>query len=173
MKRKFLTFAAAALAFGALSAGEVLFEETFADAESTAKNWGQAGVAAFTADGFENGGLKIANDNPKGARLLPIKIDAAKVRGKKLKVTSMVRGENVSKPGKPYLGVKAMIYYKAASGDRQWIEHKPKKDGTFGWEEVVTQADIPADAEDVSFQVGLQESSGTVWFDDIKADIVE
>ena len=69
---------AAALAFGALSAGEVLFEETFADAESTAKNWGQAGVAAFTADGFENGGLKIANDNPKGARLLPIKIDAAK-----------------------------------------------------------------------------------------------
>lgn len=56
-----------------------------------------------------------------------IKIDAAKVRGKKLKVTSMVRGENVSKPEKPYLGVKAMIYYKAASGDRQWIEHKPKK----------------------------------------------
>ena len=91
MKRKFLTFAAAALAFGALSAGEVLFEETFADAESTAKNWGQAGVAAFTADGFENGGLRIANDNPKGARLLPIRIDAAKVRGKKLKVTSMVR----------------------------------------------------------------------------------
>lgn len=85
----------------------------------------------------------------------------------------MVRGENVSKPEKPYLGVKAMIYYKAASGDRQWIEHKPKKDGTFGWEEVVTQADIPADAEDVSFQVGLQESSGTVWFDDIKAEIVE
>ena len=37
MKRKFLTFAAAALAFGTLSAGEVLFEETFADAESTAK----------------------------------------------------------------------------------------------------------------------------------------
>jgi len=37
----------------------------------------------------------------------------------------------------------------------------------------VTQADIPADAEDVSFQVGLQESSGTVWFDDIKAEIVE
>ena len=53
MKRKFLTFAAAALAFGTLSAGEVLFEETFADAESTAKNWGQAGAAAFSADGFE------------------------------------------------------------------------------------------------------------------------
>ena len=52
MKRKFLTFAAAALAFGTLSAGEVLFEETFADAESTAKNWGQAGAAAFSADGF-------------------------------------------------------------------------------------------------------------------------
>lgn len=42
--------------------------------------------------------------------------------------------------------------------------------GDFGWRELKTVTTVPPDAKSVTIQIGLQGSTGTIYFSDLELD---
>lgn len=74
------------------------------------------------------------------------KVDIDKVRGKTVKLSAKVKGENISKPDKPYLGIKMMMTVTMADGRIDYPD-TTRLTGDFGWRELKTVTTVPPDAE--------------------------
>lgn len=174
---KFLTttlFGAMLLGSVAASAGDI-YDNMLGSQEAVAK-WRNAKAMTFLPAGgpeSDESAVKItATDAAKGA-MVQFPVDISKVRGKALKLTAKIKGEDISVPPKPYLGVKMMLTVTGADGKVNYPDVQPKLTGTFGWREVRTLATIPADAKSVVISIGLQNSSGTIYFSDLELDDVD
>jgi len=88
----------------------------------------------------------------------------------RLAFTCRARAENVTKPPNPYLGVKYMLYFDSAQGER-WINQNDVY-GTFDWRELSFVVSIPDDPSRARLYLGLQDSSGRVWFDSLKVIVL-
>lgn len=97
------------------------------------------------------------------------KVDIDKVRGKTVKLSAKVKGENISKPDKPYLGIKMMMTVTMADGRIDYPD-TTRLTGDFGWRELKTVTTVPPDAKSVTIQIGLQGSTGTIYFSDLELD---
>lgn len=135
------------------------------------KAWRNASAMTFLPDGGpENASaVKItATDAAKPVMAsLPVAID--KVRGKTVVLSAKVKGENISKPEKPYLGIKMMLVITGADGKINYPD-TARVTGSFDWRELKTMATIPPDAKSVIIQIGLQNSTGSVYFSDLELE---
>ena len=82
----------------------------------------------------------------------------------------MAKADNVSKPPEPYLGVKFMLYYRSEKAGPFWRNENDVY-GTFDWRTLRFSVLLEPDASDGEIILGLQESSGMVWFDNIKITV--
>ncbi|HQL10617.1 MAG TPA: cellulase family glycosylhydrolase [Lentisphaeria bacterium] len=95
-------------------------------------------------------------------------IDLTPYHGKQIEISCISRHEKLSKPSKGYLGFKFMLSF-VSKGTRQY----PGGGGGISlpadsdWRQVAFIANIPDDATEGLFNVGVQEGSGTVWFKDL------
>jgi hypothetical protein len=105
------------------------------------------------------------------SHLVAMPLDLGKYRGCTLLFECLAKAEGVSKPPQTYLGVKYMLHYQSNSGPL-W-KNEDGVYGTFGWKKLRFTAPISLDAEDGSLSLGLQSSSGTVWFDDLRVTVVK
>ncbi len=169
MKNGFSGLFAALLLCGAAGAGEIVLEENFNDPAAATKLWGKMSGITFLENGGPDGSgcLKAFSDN-RTPVLATRLLDLEKVRGRKVTVTVLIKGENVQKPPESYLGPKAMIYV-MKDGKGTWHEHSGRLFGTHDWKQFQVVADIPQDATKVELQFGIQGAPGTVYFDNIKA----
>ncbi len=142
------------------------------DKADSLKAWRNASVMTFLPDGGPEKGesaVKItAADATKPAMaLFPVPID--KVRGKTIILSAKVKGENISKPDKPYLGIKMMLVITGADGKINYPD-TARITGSFDWRELKTMATIPPDAKSVMIQIGLQNSTGSIYFSDLELE---
>jgi hypothetical protein len=77
----------------------------------------------------------------------------------------MVRAENVAEPPNPWNGVECMLHCVTPGGQR-WHQQNSVF-GTFDWKPVRFVAEVPADATEVWLVLGLEQTTGRVWFDDL------
>ncbi|MBI5383158.1 MAG: cellulase family glycosylhydrolase [Verrucomicrobia bacterium] len=92
--------------------------------------------------------------------------DVAAYRGMQLQFTCQAKADRVSQPPETYNGVKFMLHFKSPSLGPQW-HNVNGVHGTFDWKELSFITAIPEDAESGELDLGLQNSNGTVWFDDV------
>lgn len=97
----------------------------------------------------------------------PVPID--KVRGKTIVLSAKVKGENISKPDKSYLGIKMMLVITGADGKINYPD-TARITGSFDWRELKTVATVPPDAKSVTIQIGLQNSTGSIFFSDLELE---
>lgn len=103
-----------------------------------------------------------------GALLATATLPVEKLRGRRIRVSGMVKAEQVARPPNPWNGVKVMLHVECPRGD-QW----PQRDnlhGTFDWRRIRYVAAIPEDATRVTLVLGLENTTGTAWFDDISLE---
>jgi hypothetical protein len=148
-----------------LKAGEIVFATDFEGAEGL-KGWQGAGRLVPGATGGQ--ALCIENSAGRGtsvSRSLPVE----RVRGCQILIRSRVRAEKVSAKPNSWNGIKCMLAIEAPAG-RQWPQAQIDT-GTFDWRDAVFSVRVPPDATGMTLVLGLEEVTGTVWFDDVRISV--
>ena len=153
--------------------GEVVFRADFEGAEAL-HGWETGdGRGVRLAPGFRGSqSLRIerpAAEKP-GSRVVRVALPRDKVRGTRLRVEAMARAEGVARPPHAYNGVKCMLHTVAPAGARR--TQQDNLFGTFDWKPLRFVAEVPADATEAWLVLGLEETTGRVWFDDLKVTVV-
>ena len=82
----------------------------------------------------------------------------------------MVKAENVAEPPNAWNGVKVMLHTVAPDG-KHWAQQNGVF-GTFDWKPVRFVTEVPSDATEAWLVLGLEQTTGRVWFDDIKITVI-
>ena len=111
--------------------------------------------------------VKLTAANAEGSVNIRGPLPVEKIKGKKLVISTRVRGENVSEKPLPHNGVKLMLATVNAEGVKNYPQ-APLPIGTFDWAPVTWSVNIPDNIVEASLVLGLEKVSGTVWFDAVK-----
>ena len=165
-----------AMLFGAFAVSADDIYDNMIDTEAALKQWSNAAAMTFLPNGApesDESAVRLSVTDPAKGAMAQFPVDVNLVRGKTVKLTGKIKGENISVPPQAYLGVKMMFEIVGADGKKNYPDVQPKLTGTFGWREAITIATIPADAKAVTIVIGLQNSSGTIYFSDLELDEVK
>jgi endoglucanase len=157
----------ASSALAAPAKGGIIYQETFEGA-GAAKGW--SGAPKFEAGHQSAKAVAIVQGNP-GANTISRTLPVEAMRGCAVRVSAMVKAENVSAKPNPWNGIKCMLIIEAPDGKQ--YPQAPLDTGAFDWRRALFTAKIPADATKVSLILGLEQVSGKVWFDDLNITIAK
>ena len=88
-----------------------------------------------------------------------------KFRGRIIQIETNVKGLDVRRGPRGFNGPKVMYPFK--SGGRTFYPELPKEYGSWDWKKGVKVDLIPKDAEGMVLVLGLENSAGELWIDDI------
>ena len=168
---------AAALCSAAIAApptvGEIVFEAGFETAEARAA-WRSTDFATWDAGLASEHALRVVvpAEEAKGGHMVSLPLDVARYRGCKLRFTCKAKADGATKPSASWLGVKYMFHVQSKSLGPSWTNEN-NVFGTFDWRTLEFVVAIPSDAEDGVLSLGLQDSAGTVWFDDLRVTVLK
>jgi len=158
----------------------IVFRETF-DSD-TLPNW-----SGLDQPGISRETLQITGENDIAVNSRVIKIDrpesqkpgsisittqlpVEQLRGKRVLVRVRIKTENVSQPPASWNGVKCMLRIDSP-GQTDWLQ-KSDVHGTFDWQVIENIATINPQASDVRLILGLENVTGTVWFDEVSIQVI-
>ncbi|MBI4978141.1 MAG: hypothetical protein HZC28_11700 [Spirochaetes bacterium] len=139
-----------------------VFTENFENAELVAKNWKDG---TYTLEKTDRGTAMCVEQKTPEANKPMYTFDAAAVKGKKIRITAMVKAENVSERPKLWNGIKIMFHWQTPA-KKDWPQATVGV-GTFGWQRVQFTVDVPSDTTAAYFYLGLESVTGKAWFDDV------
>lgn len=154
-----------------LKSGSIVLNIDF-DKDTDRSRWSVNPSAQWLKEGVNRTmcfSVTVPPENSTLNNLIYYKFDLSKYRRMILNFTCLAKAENVTKPPEEYLGIKFMLHYKSARGE--FWKNQDNVFGTFGWKELSYSALISDDASDAEIVLGLQQSSGKVWFDNIIVSI--
>jgi hypothetical protein len=153
--------------------GDVVFRTDF-DTAQEREAWPKADFAEWVTgyQGTTSLCIKAPAEQAAGGHMISLPLDLKRYRGCRLMLECMAKAENVSKPPQPYLGVKFMLHYTSKASGPFWNNQNDVY-GSFDWKALSFVAPIATDATDGEISLGLQESSGTAWFDAIRITVTK
>lgn len=153
--------------------GDVVFETGF-NTEAERAQWDKADFADWVPSDTDNQSLRITVpvDKATSGHMVSMPIDLTPYRGCTLAFECRAKADQVSKPSASYLGVKYMLYYPSTSLGKSW-HNENGVEGTFDWRKLEFIVAIAPDAEAGILSLGLQGSSGTIWFDDLRITVLK
>jgi hypothetical protein len=96
-----------------------------------------------------------------------IQLDPRRVRGKRLIIRAKVKLDDVRIGPEAYSTAKIHVAFTAGKK----VRHRAQRFvGTADWHDQLLVAPIPEDAEKVVLDLGIQNGTGTAWFDDLVVD---
>lgn len=115
---------------------------------------------------------ELPSSGPK-FRGVQFKLDLAKLGacGKNLQISGEIKFDNVSRPPQVWNGVKAMLSYRNQGKMEYPSCYKGISYGSRDWTPFTSTIAIPATAGQCTLSLGLQDSTGTVSFRNIKIDV--
>lgn len=155
----------------AARAGEVVFQADF-DAPGALAAWKPAGIARLEP-GYA-GTPSLVVERPEsagpGSTMVRVSLPLEALRGARVRVEALARAENVAKPPHPWNGVKCMVHTVSPAGGR-WTQQNSVF-GTFDWKPLRFVAQTPRDATEAWLLLGLEQTTGRVWFDAVKITVI-
>ncbi|HEY3322777.1 MAG TPA: glycoside hydrolase family 5 protein [Planctomycetota bacterium] len=156
---------------GELTRGDVVFKCDFKTPDAL-KGWSLSdGKKVSLATGRENAQVLSIQQPETGSVNARLPLNVEQLRGARLKFQAMVKAENVAKPPQAWNGVKFMLHVTAPGGP-QWIQQNSIH-GTFEWKSVGFSCRIPQDATQAELVLGIENTSGQAWFDEIKVTVMQ
>ena len=137
-----------------------------ADFENDSPLKGWSGVAMLDTGYKSVHSMRIESKPGGHGTALDFILPIDKLRGCLVIVSAMVRAENVSKPPQSWNGIKLMMPI-TTPGSTVYPQGKVGV-GTFDWMRVSCAVRVPMDATSASLHLGLEEVTGTVWFDNVR-----
>ncbi len=153
--------------------GDVVFTATFEE-EAERAAWSEAPFAEWLPGSEGNVALRVtvAAEAEGGAHMIHLPFDVTPYRGCRLLFECRGKAEGVTEPPAPYLGVKYMLHYGSESRGPQW-HNQAGVFGTFDWKTLSFTVTIATDASEGDLSLGLQESTGIAWFDDLRVTVLQ
>ena len=108
--------------------------------------------------------LEAAGKNSYSNRTIDLPVD--RIAGKLITIRAAVKAADVSKPPKPWNGIKIMIVARVGSDTAYPQITLPR--GTFDWVKVRRSIRLPKNISSVKLQLGLEQVAGKVWFADLR-----
>ncbi len=144
-----------------------LLSEDFETRGAWRENVRGRGSIALAPGGVHGKCLKIVSED-QALVYYSLKLDPRKVRGKSILVRCKIRTKDVVQGPKTYSTAKVHIGVKVP--DRRTLNFATRFTGTTDWRDVFLAADIPVDAREVVLDLGMQNATGTAWYDDLIVD---
>ncbi len=151
--------------------GDLVFQTGFETAQER-EAWSKADTASWEPgyDGTTSLCVTVPAEQAGGGNMIRLPLDLTRYRGCRLLLQCMARAQQVSEPSQPYLGVKFMLHYESETAGPFW-QNENGVFGTFDWRPLSFTARIAPDAAGGQLQMGLQDSTGKVWFDDVRITV--
>ncbi len=156
-------------------APETIFQTQFQGANAL-QGWqdvDRSQVRLVPADQGGQGGQAVLIEQPLsaglGTRAIELPLPVAKMRGARLDFRASIKAEDVAVPPQVYNGVKFMLVTEGPSG-KQYPAHEHLW-GTFGWTPEHFRVVVPADATRATLVLGLEATTGRVWFRDVSVTV--
>lgn len=109
-----------------------------------------------------------ATGNQFGAYTRVERVDVARYRGKKIRMTAMIKCEKVTARGGLFINTWGMLAPLTNEGQRG----KRPVQGTLGWVRYTATAIVPEEA--MAIETGVMiNGSGKIWIDDVKYEVVD
>ena len=155
------------------SRGDLVFQTDF-ETPQQREAWSQANFAVWETghEGTTSLCVTAPTDQARSGNMIQVPLDLTRYRGYRLLFECMAKAENVTKPSQPYLGVKFMLHFTSKTDGPFW-QNQNGVFGSFDWRPLRFVAAIAPDATGGQIQLGLQDSSGKVWFDAIKVTVIK
>jgi len=157
----------ATLAIGAdpVRRGEVVFSTAFDDAHAIDLWQGSEGGSMQIVDhAGDSKALAIESPSVKG-KVARVAIPVERIRGARLTLSANVRAQDVVKPPAEWNGVKLMLIIVSPAGTT--YSSPTGVFGTFDWRPLAVTAVVPNDATEISVLIGVEATTGRVWYDDL------
>jgi hypothetical protein len=155
-----------------LRRGATVFEAGF-EGPDALKGWTAVGEGKSQVVARREGSSALMVERPAdgkpGAIILRLPLPVEKLRGARVNMEAMVKAENVAKPPQEWNGVKFMLHT-TGPGGQKW-SHQNNLYGTFDWQPIRFVAAVPKDANEAWLCLGLQDTTGKAWFDDVRVSI--
>ncbi len=152
--------------------GDVVFQTNF-DTPAEQQAWSRADFAKWITGygGTTSLCITVPRGQSEGSHMIRLPLDLTRYRGCRLLFECMAKADNVSKPAASYLGVKFMLHYRSERAGTIW-QNEGGVFGTFDWRELRFSDRIEIDASNGEIDLGLQGSSGTVWFNAVRITVL-
>ncbi|HBE02073.1 MAG: hypothetical protein A2096_14540 [Spirochaetes bacterium GWF1_41_5] len=141
-----------------------IFEDDFEN--GNVKNW-QPDSFVFET-GITKKALAITAPDAKG-NTIKVSLPAASLCGRTVKISAMIKAENVSDKPKPHNGIKFMLSVTDAEGRKDYPQAAIVT-GTFDWKKVTFTYTVHEMTVVATLVCGLDSVSGKVLFDDVKIE---
>jgi len=150
---------------------EPLYSDTFEADEARAKFQLNDHAKWVKADGR---GFVLELENPApapGKKPMSVAVhapfDLKPYAGKRIIWQADIRQENVTVPPDRWNGVKCMLSFTTPMSGRHWC-NVGCPTGTSDWAVRSTVIDVPNDIGEVKLDIGLQDSAGKIWIDNLR-----
>lgn len=151
--------------------GDVVFQTDFESADARAL-WSSSPHATWVEMPGRGTCLKVSL--PEGGAvktaMISLPLNLRRHADCHLLFQCRAKAEQVSEPSQTYLGVKYMFHAVSSTTGPIWVNEN-NIHGTFDWKDLSFTATVPSDVERAVLQLGLQDSTGTVYFDDLKVTV--
>ncbi len=137
------------------------------NSQSEFSRWPEiAGMSYSATEGANHSGCaKFTYSKVDNRAMSEIRIPVEKLRGRGITLTGKIRGENIRKPALSYLGPAFALKVVTPNGV-DYASHS-KTYGSYDWREFSAFCNVPENVSELSILIGLQQSEGTIFFDDI------
>ena len=170
MQRTALFFCATlfTLPLHAVDVSDVVFRTSF-DEPNVLERWnGSRAAPILLVDGTIRVAIPV-DGNAKHASVTQ-QLPHEPLRGVRLRISGRIKAENVAEPPHSYNGIKMMLILDSPSGKR-WLQQDGVW-GTFDWKEIVFIAEVPENVTEATLLLGIENTTGIVWFDDIIITVI-
>ncbi len=156
----------------AVRSGELVFRTGFESAEAR-EAWSSVPRAGWVEMRGRGTCLKVEVPKivPGEETMVGLPLNLDRFAGCRLLFRCLARSDGVSEPAHAHLGVKYMFHAASPTTGPLWVNEN-NVHGTFDWTELSFTATVPTDVERAVLQLGLQGSTGTVYFDDLEVTVV-
>ena len=168
MKKIFLSLMAAAGIVCSMQAAETVVFKNIGERPSLVYRWKYCEPQLIEKGGpQEQYAIKMT-------KIGVLRLNEKKLAGKKVKLSAMIKAEEVKETHKGG-GVAFQIRYREANGKLRAYSRVDKADrfGSYDWKPMVYTLSIPADAQEVAIGLGLQNTTGTVYFSAVNVSVIE
>ena len=158
------------------------FTENF-DAGVNTSVWTIANTPCISADTGYTGlagdqALKVNISGAAGSANVTHNLDVTQVSNAtslvRLRISALVKAQNIAQPPASYNGIKMMLHtHDPVRGDL-WPQATPNGSVfpiNYAWKEISFVTYVPAGATSAALVLGLEATTGTVWFDNVKVTV--
>jgi endoglucanase len=143
----------------------LIFSESFEDTSATKALWSAVESCSFCG-GRAGKGILIENSVPGASKIIATPLSLKNVRGNTIALAADIKAERVSLPPNSWNGIKVMLRIDLDNGKSVWPQVAVGVK-TFDWFNKSALITVPSNAAKVLLELGLEQSTGKVWFDGV------